>query len=508
VFSQVEDHPAVTEQTASFPLRDRPEAGRLHRAVPALPWPVVLYFLTVVIPIHIQLGPLLMTTMRALLLVLLVPLTIRLLSGRYGRLIAPDYLFAAFLFWSTLAIAVNNPGQVLQFGGSTGIEFIGGYLMGRAYIRTPEAVEALTRLMILFLALTLPFAVYEALTSQSLLLNAVRALPGLDTVLDNGAELRSGLYRVQLTFSHQIHYGLFASLAFALTFIGLKDSISNGRRYLACTLIAICVYLSLSSGALLALVMQVFLISWNAGFAKVRLRWHILVGLIALAYVVIDLLSDRSPIDVFMSYATFNPGTAYWRAAIFDYGMENVWANPVFGIGLNDWVRPWWMFTPSVDNFWLLAAMRFGVLGFVLVAWGYLNGLVQVIRRDLSGDARLHQIRLAWVITFLGMIFTLSTVALWTNIYSFVFFMFASGMWLITAQPQGTPAPAPGPPGRRAGAAPRRQTGPQQVQALPTHTAPADDPAANTPAGPRYTRFPPSAPGRSLRKTERPLPRT
>jgi hypothetical protein len=475
----------VTDQTASFPLRDRHPAGRVHNAASALPWPVVLYFFTVVIPIHVQLGPLLMTTLRAMLLVLFVPLTIRLLSGLYGRMIATDYLFAAFLFWSTLVIALKNPGQVLQFSGSTGIEFFGGYLIGRAYIRTPEAVEALTRLMILFLALTLPFAVYEALTSRALLLDALRALPGLDTVGDNGSELRSGLFRVQLTFSHQIHYGLFASLAFALTFIGLKDRISTARRYLACTLIAVCIYLSLSSGALLALVMQVFLIGWQTAFRNVRLRWHLLAALCVLAYVVIDVLSDRTPVRVFMSYATFSPHTAYYRALIFDYGMDNVWANPVFGLGLNDWVRPSYMLA-SVDNFWLLAAMRFGILGFLLVAAGYLSGLVQVIRRDFSGDARLRQIRLAWVITFLGMIFTLSTVALWTNVYSFVFFMFAAGMWLITAQPADAPAAAAPPPGR-AGAITRR---PATAQPAAAPASPAPD---ERPEGPRYTRFPPSS---------------
>ena len=131
--------------------------------------------------------------------------------------------------------------------------------------------------------------------------------------------------------------------------------------------------------------------------------------------------------------------------------MDNVWANPVFGIGLNDWARPEFMFSTTVDNFWLLAAMRFGIPGFLLLAGGYLIGLAQVIRRDFSADTRLRQIRLGWVFTFLGMTFTLSTVALWTNIYSFVFFMFAAGMWLITAQPAGAPAAAPGPPGRRGG---------------------------------------------------------
>ena len=228
----------MTDQTASFPLSGRHPADQASRAMSSLPWPVLLYFATVVFPMAFTVGPLVMTMLRLMLLVLVMPLTARLLAGRYGRLIASDYLFAGYLLWSTIALAVNNPSNVVQYAGSTGIEFFGGYMMGRAYIRTPEAFEALTRLLLLFLILTLPFALFEALTSRSLLLDAVRALPAVITAPDNGSEERMGLFRVQLSFEHQIHYGLFASFAFSLTFVGLKDRISNARRYLASPLVA------------------------------------------------------------------------------------------------------------------------------------------------------------------------------------------------------------------------------------------------------------------------------
>jgi len=45
-------------------------------------------------------------------------------------------------------------------------------------------------------------------------------------------------------------------------------------------------------------------------------------------------------------------------------------AHPVFGIGYGDWARPNWI-PASVDNFWLLTAMRHGVpgLGFLAAAF-------------------------------------------------------------------------------------------------------------------------------------------
>jgi hypothetical protein len=152
---------------------------------------------------------------------------------------------------------------------------------------------------------------------------------------------------------------------------------------------------------------------------------------------------------------------------IFEWGIANVLgsaekdipASPWIGIGLNDWIRPWFMGSSSVDNFWLLMAMRYGMPGFLLLALGYAWGLTLAMRRDLTADPVLSQIRRAWVFTFVGLTFTLSTVHVWTSIYSFTFFMFGAGMWLLTARPApaaataaatvGSPAVPPGPRGPR-----------------------------------------------------------
>ena len=146
-----------------------------------------------------------------------------------------------------------------------------------------------------------------------------------------------------------------------------------------------------------------------------------------------------------MSYATFSAHNAYYRELIFEWGMVNVWAHPIFGIGLNDWVRPSFMHHSSMDNFWLVMAVRYGIPGFLLLAIGYLIVIFRVMRRDFAGQERMILLRRAWVFTFLGLTFTLCTVHIWTNIYSFVFFMFGAGVWFIFYTPP--PADADDPDG-------------------------------------------------------------
>lgn len=429
----------ISTGAASAPTVPRTTAG--FRRVP-LPLPVWIFLLGVTMPIWFQIGPLAMNTLRLQLIVMIVPLTIGLFTGRYGRVLPTDVLFFLHLLWLVIAIAVNNPDRVVQFSGSNGIEFIGGYVLARAYVRTPETFVALCRALILILVVLFPFAIFEAMTGKRMLLDLLWQIPGATSNYRMPPEERMGLVRVQSVFSHPIHYGLFSAVTFSMAFVGLKGASKYGWRYVTGIIAATAGFLALSSGALLAIFLQFGLIIWNRVLASVRLRWWLLLGLFALAYIAIEIASSRSTLRVFMTYATFSAQTAYWRMLIFEWGMQNVWSSPIFGIGLNDWFRPYWMYTSSVDNFWLLMAMRYGIPGFVLIMAGYVWAMVQIIRRKFTPGTALNQLRLAWVFTFMGLSFTLFTVHIWTLIYSFVFFMLGAGMWMTAVDQEDDPQSA------------------------------------------------------------------
>ncbi len=475
---------AATDLTAG--ARAQPGAPSPAAVQDRLPIVVWLYLLVVIIPFGMQVGPLFLTGLRLLLMVMIFPLMIRLFTGQYGRVFATDILFVLHLAWATLALIANNPGAVIEQTGSVGMEFLGGYALGRAYIRTKSDFIALARALIALVLLMMPFAVIETLTGRALWLEVLQALPGVRTVANVQADARQlfgmTLERVQVGFAHPIHFGLFCSVTFSMCFVALEGTFSTPRRWITGILLAITACLALSSGAILAVVLQIGLIVWAMMFASVKQRWWILVGLMVLAYVVIDLLSNRTPIQVFMSYATFSAQTAYWRALIFEWGMKNVWMNPLLGLGLNDWIRPAFMHSSSIDNFWLLNAMRYGIPAFLLVTAGYILVLIHLMRRDFSADPVLSQLRRAWVFTFLGLSFTLCTVHVWTAIYSFTFFLLGAGMWMITVLPED-----PAEDNAASGDTPK---GPVFARAFtgPAHTRPMDAPKAQDGTA-RYSRF-------------------
>ncbi len=409
-----------------------PNASSGRTTTPLL---VILYLFAVVLPIYVHAGPLLLSALRVLLLLTILPLMAKLLIGRYGRLMLPDIFFVLHTLWMIVALAYNNPDRVIQQTGSVGVEFIGGYIISRACIRDRESFLGMVKWLSTIIILLLPFSLLEARTGNPTLINLIRSLPGVGSVAVVYAEPRFGIERVQSTFAHPIHFGLLCSVAFSLAFVSMKSVWSRAKNIFISGIVFCSGLLALSSGAFLALILQIGLILWNWALRRLHWRWWLLVGLFATLYVAIDLLSTRTPIRVFMTYATFSPHTAYWRSIIFEWGMINVWDNPIFGIGLNDWVRPSYMVSGSMDNFWLVLAVRYGIPGMMVLTIGFLAGLFRVMAVSLKGDEQLINIRRAWVFTMVGLSFTLATVHIWTNIYSFVFFIFGAGMWLLSADP-------------------------------------------------------------------------
>ena len=400
-------------------------------------WLVDLFLLCLILPIWLNAGPLAMSNMRLLLMLAVIPLTINIFTGKYGKPAISDICFPLFVLWATAAMAVNNPGQAVQHIGSVGVEFIGGYVVGRACIRTPAAFQKLCRRLVLIVLFSIPFAIFEALTARPLLVELLGKLPVVSSLQNMASDQRLGLDRVQFAFSHPIQYGLFCSMVFALS-IGLKTKAGSFSKPLISTLIALAGFLALTSAALMAMAAQLGLLIWNRLFRGVRSRWWILIALTICMYFFIDLASNRTPIHVFFTYATFNPHNGYWRMTILEWGMHNIRLNPMFGIGLNDWIRPIWMHSSSVDNFWLLHAMRYGIPGFVFLIAGYFPPLIRIAMRNFSDAPAVASLRLAWVFMFIGTTLVLITVHIWGSIYAFVFFAFGAGIWFLNYHPDTT----------------------------------------------------------------------
>jgi len=378
----------------------------------------------------IEIGSVALSGPRIILLILFVPLIIDLLTGKLGKTYPVDYLFITFISWTAFAFTVNNPNRVVEHVGSTGIEFLGSYLLGRAYIRTPQAFQSMIKVGVIVILISLPFGILEMKTGVAFWPSIFRNLPGFNAWADVANPPRMGLERAQIFFPHPIHQGLFCSLFVSLILIGLRDRASLLKRLFMSAIVGGGVFMGLSAAPLLSMILQLSLISWAFVFRNHPMRWWYLIFLFVCMYVTIDLISNRTPVKVLMSYATFSPQTAYYRAVINEWGYFNVSQNPIFGLGMRDWVRPAYMQRGSVDNFWLVTAMRYGIPGIVILALGYADAMFRVGLAKTREGTPAHNIRQAWTIAIVSLAFVLYTVHVWTSVYSFIFMRIGAGLWI------------------------------------------------------------------------------
>lgn len=407
------------------------EGSGVRPRVGDLPTPLLVYFLTIYLPIGFGIGSLVLTGTRIFLMLMIVPLTIRLIRGQFGRITLTDLLFFFFIFWLLIAMIANDPGRAIAHAGSTGIEFLGGYLITRAYVRTPSDFRNFCLAIAVFVLATLPLALIEMVTARPILPVLLEMIPGIHSASISPPDLRFGLDRVSAVFDHAILYGLVCATAFSLVFVSLKGVIRDGRRHLLAGVIAFCTFSSVSSAALIALGMQIALILWACALSWFPARWTLLAAIGTITYSCIGLIWELNPFDVLATNFTYNPMTAYHRTRILYWGLQSVWSYPWTGIGLNDWKRPFDLYSSSVDNFWLLIAMRYGIPAFLAVAGGYVLAILRVSLRETGGDLAFAQMRRGWVFSMITLAFVLTTVFLWGPAFSLVLSILGAGIWMI-----------------------------------------------------------------------------
>ena len=416
-------------------------AARTRRkgTVFGVPIVVALFFFGMMMPtsVGISVGSLRLSVFRVVLILMFIPMLITLFSGRRGK---PHLFDALALGHSGLVlISLINWGglqQGIESGGIYIVEFAGSYLLGRLYIRSYEDFVAFARAFVVTVVGMLVFTIPEALTSIHILHDGISALTG-------GApapfiEQRMGLERTFGPFDHPILYGVFSASAFSLAYFVLAEKrlLKFGGMALVFG-VAVATFLSASGGPYVVLMMQMFIAVWERVFGKIEGRWKMLFTLFGVIYVCIDMFSNRTPFHVFVTYFTFSTVSAYNRILLFEFGTAEVARHPLLGIGLGDWVRPVWM-SDSMDNFWLLIAMRYGLPAWALLV-GLMLGLIFAVGRRKGIPESWKRARHAWAFTLFGITVAAATVHLWNALFVLFVFLIGSGAWLYDAKIEGKP---------------------------------------------------------------------
>ncbi len=381
-----------------------------------LPWQVKLFFLTFLLPVEASfpIGDFRLTPNRILLILAFIP-CLRIVFSNSVKRLPTDWLLLLYSFWLIFSLLVNHDfAQGLKSGGILVLESLGAFLFARAFIRDEEDFYNFVKLCVFIVIVLSLFTIPETLTGMNIFRPQIGHI-----------DPRHGLQRSFGPFDHPILYG-----CFCVSIVSLSWFYRVERRLLRTVWVIIATFMSVSGGPLAAVAVQLILIAWEKITRSLNSRWKIFSFLLAVVYITIDLLSNRTPLKVFLSYLTFSPATAFFRLSIWEWGInENVAKNPWVGIGFEEWIRPTWMHSTSMDNFWLVTMVRYGLPTFIFLALGILTLLFAVgkVSADSVSDTN---IRTGFVFSFIGLIIAGCTVHFWNSSYVWLFFLLGSGACL------------------------------------------------------------------------------
>lgn len=369
-----------------------------------------------------QIGTLRLTPYRVALLACFFPSAYRALLSPHIQRRLPDLLTTLFGLWAVLALATrNSPLEALESGGILLAESLGAYLLARSAVCSVgdlrRFLRSMTVLMLVLFAAGLP----ETLSGRHLT-HDFFGLLGNRTPTD--VEGRFGMARAYVSFDHPILLGTFAGMWLALLWDARRGD-GFVRRAARGVLVMGATACSLSSACLMAIFLQAALIAYRQVTRWLPVRWLLLISAIIAGYGLISAASSRSGIKVLLWYLTFDRDTASYRISIWEHALDDVARAPLFGVGIENWERPSWM-TPSIDSFWLVLSMNYGLVAVGALA---LAVLIQILRVAFApkGDADLLSLRLSWCFSMIALCMVGFTVHFWNNVFCAFFFMLGCG---------------------------------------------------------------------------------
>ncbi|MEM6487159.1 MAG: hypothetical protein AAF677_02630 [Pseudomonadota bacterium] len=387
---------------------------------------LILFVISFFIPINLYLGELRLSVYRVLLLLMFFPSVIISIANADTRFSFADFAMICYALLGSWALL--ETGAEIPSAGIFIVEVLGPYYLARAFVTSFEHLLLVIRTWILFIAFTIPLAMYEAWTKDPIVLTFLGRF--FDVIKNVPHEQRLGLDRAQVVFDHPIHYGMFCALAFGLAFMVSASRRQAQRSYINSGIVSVGAALSLSSGGFVGVGLQGALAAYDFVLRKVDKRWALMALGFFTLFVAIEVTAKRSFAEISIDFLALNPGTAWTRLIVNGVVMEEIAERPWFGLGLNEWERPRWLITGSIDNFWLATAFRHGIPTAVAVFLAMASVVIGLVRvRD--EDERIDYAANGLLITIVSMSIAIVTVHLWNAPYVAYVFLLGSAGWLI-----------------------------------------------------------------------------
>lgn len=347
-------------------------------------WPAVLVFYSFLIPPEIALyaGPLRLGGYR-LALIAVSPVIFIAILHKQLRFHPLDMSIIIVSFWLPLSFAMNYNWSIgLEAGGSQGLDIFLAYFLGRVTIRSIADLRSYLIYILPGLIIAGALLLLESLSGALFVRQTLQSVFGGSDLIGNELrlEVRMGLVRAYGLFIHPISGGIFMASFISLYFLSFRDI---KRRYSG-VLVGFLGFFTLSSAAFLCILLNIAFVFFDWIQRRVReLSWSLVIYTLSIVIISLQLFSKNGVVPIIYRYLTLNPATGYFRTLIWQYAGADAFKHPWFGLGYEEYTRPSWMGTSSIDAHYLFMAVSYGMVP-ALIYFFLAVSIIAVLGRHVS----------------------------------------------------------------------------------------------------------------------------
>jgi O-Antigen ligase len=332
-------------------------------------------------------------------------------NGR--RFLSCDFLAAAMATWMIVAGLSSVGISALSSAGGDALDFLGGYMIARAYFFGRPALDTFIRVLRNFAFIVIMLAVADNMSGRLIVHETIAAIVHASNWPQAG--LRNNTVRAASTFDHAILFGVFCASTAAILLYWERGFL---RRSFA---VGVCLFgciLSQSSAALIAFSIALASFTYDRLMRRYAWRWNafwMVIGASSLAFVAVS----TNPLSWIISHLTLDPQTGYFRIMIWDAALSYIAQSPITGYAYELFNNN--IVDGSVDSIWLLNSLRFGVPMFFLFFLTNVTAFLPVKRQFRYGadDTYMDAMRRAFTLVLSMLMFSGLTVHFWNYMWMF-----------------------------------------------------------------------------------------
>ena len=373
-------------------------------------WLALIGLILPAIEVQIYIAGAKLTAGRVGIFLLFLPALFRL--GERGR----RFLLADVFAFLTTAWIVGAPLYTgegsLASAAVEGFEFIGGYLVARAFFIGPPALHKFINVLKTLAFTSIIFAILDRISGRMIVHETFASIFHTSAV---PVQLRDGLVRATSTFDHAILFGAFCVLVGTILLYN-EQSVSRRMGYFGFCFLG-CL-LSLSSSALISCFIVLSTYAYGKLLRRYPWRW-VPLWTVIVVFVFVIILTFDDPLGFFISHLTLEPQSGYWRLMTWDAALKKISQSPLTGHGIKLFGE--FMLDLSVDTVWLTLALRFGIPSIVFLFLTNVSTFLpsRQLCQNRATDSYEDRMRTAFTLVLIIFMFIGVTVHIWNFLWIF-----------------------------------------------------------------------------------------